>query len=925
MFRFFDSLLFAFERLWQHRILVLWALVGLVAATTLALSLPLYVDAVNTNLLAARLHQPPYSFRFRYLGSWSGNIKQSDVTSVTNAVDDGFVKKMALPVEQTVNFVRGGAWSIRLGTNKNLGAFSIGSLQGAENQMQITAGQWPPKPVKDGDPVPVLLPEGMLLKMGVNVGDDLTVTPNGGAKPFKMHVAALWKPVNANDPAWVFAPKYFDEVMLIQQDDLWKVMQGIDKPIEEGTWFLIFNGQNVKTSDVQGILARAIDGKRDVVSVFSGVRMESKDAQVIDDLTAFSAEVNVLTQQLIIMILPVAGLVLYFVSLVAGLLVSRQQQQDVTLRSRGMSRQAILNVHILMWLILAGTGLGIGLLAAPYVVRLVGQTTSFLRFDNLNAPLAVVFTPQAIAAGAVTSLLAASSGLFMAWRATRQTITSFSQQAARASRAWWQRLNLDILLLIPAGYVFYTLKSRGGLASQADNPFADPLVFVGPTLFSLGATLLFLRIWPFVLRIASGIVAQGRGISTLMALRELTRSIGRYRGALLMMCFTLSLTGFTASMASTLDRSLDDTINYRIGADAVLVTAADTNGSASTDASGNSIQTVTGFNTLPATDLLSIKGVTQVSRVGQYPAQIILAGQRPDGYVLGIDRAAMPAIAKFRLDYASEPIADLLNKLALNRTGVILNRAAADKYRLKVGQQITYQVSALSQWYQAKVTIVGLIDYFPTQDPNSGKFFMLTNIDPLWEIVGTQLPHDIWLSLALGADSAAVEKQVQELGFPVVEWKDPQVALYEAKIAPARRGVLGFLSVGFIASIVLTLVGNIIQSAASFRAQAVQLGALRAMGLGSLAVGAYLIMSQGLFVAGGILGGTSIGAMTTLLYLPLLDFGGGLPPYLVRVAWGDIFLVYAIFAGVLAFVTLFTTMILGRERLFTVVKLGESA
>ena len=59
--------------------------------------------------------------------------------------------------------------------------------------------------------------------------------------------------------------------------------------------------------------------------------------------------------------------------------------------------------------------------------------------------------------------------------------------------------------------------------------------------------------------------------------------------------------------------------------------------------------------------------------------------------------------------------------------------------------------------------------------------------------------------------------------------------------------------------------------------------------------------------------------------MALLDFGGGLPPYLVRVAWNDIFTVYGIFAGVLISVTLVTTFMMSRERLFTLVKLGEAA
>src|SRR5262249_40660336 len=367
------------------------------------------------------------------------------------------------------------------------------------------------------------------------------------------------------------------------------------------------------------------------------------------------------------------------------MLVSRQQAEDVTLRSRGMSRRGVLAVHFLMWLILASAAFGIGFFAAPYVVRLVGQTTSFLRFDNTDSPLIVTYTAQAMAAGIITALLAASSGLFMAWRTTQQTITSFKQSSARAASAWWQRIYLDVLLLIPAYYVLYTLSKQGGLVSSAEDPFSNPLSFLGPTLFALGNTLLFLRLWPFLLHIGAQITSYGRGISILMALRELTRSIGRYRGGLLMMCFTLSLTGFTASMASTLDRSLVDSINYKIGADAVLITAADaqTQEGAADATTGQQTQSVTGFNTLPAQDLLSVPGVATVSRVGRYTAQLLLPSQRLDGVALGVDRDTIAAIARFRGDYADQPIADLMNKLAGKREGVLINKQAAAKYNLK--------------------------------------------------------------------------------------------------------------------------------------------------------------------------------------------------------------------------------------------------
>jgi putative ABC transport system permease protein len=920
MYRLIDPVLFALERLWQHRALVFWTLVGLSAATTLALSLSLYVDAVNTDLLTAKLSNPPYAFRFRYLGSWEGTITPADVDRTTSAVNGTFARTIGLPAAETVRYVSGGNWNAtRQGDVPTaFGTYTLGTLEGADSQIQITEGQWPPDNYS-GDAIPVLMSEKLLYQTGLEVGDVLTMTKPGAPKPLTLKIVALWTPVDANDPAWILTPKFFDNVLLMRSSDLWNALDGIAKPVEEVDWQIIFDGSGLRTSDVSGLLSRIVSGRRAVAASLPGIRV---DVSPEDGLRAFSSDVRRLTQQLVIVVMPVAGLILYFVTMLAGMLVGRQQQEDVTLSSRGMSRRKLVGLHALMWLILAGAALGIGIVVSPFVVQLIGRTSSFLRFDYASAPLDIVFTRQAILAGALTGLLAASSGLFMAWRTTGQSINTYKRAQARSGKAWWQRIYLDLMMLVPAGYIFYSLQAQGGLDAGAQDPFSNPLVFLAPTLFSLGFTLLFLRIYPFILNQVSRVVGVTSNVSLLMALRELTRSIGRYRGTLLMTCFTLSLIGFTASMASTLDRSLTDVVDYQVGAQRVLVVASEAQTTEGTSSSTGTTLTVTGYNTLPASSLLEIPDVYAVSRVGRYQAQIVLQSQRIQGTALGVDRAAMAAIAYFRQDYGPKPLADLMNELAGNRTGVLLDAKAAETYQLQVGQDITLQISALNTWYETTVPIVGLIDYFPTLDPREG-FFVITNIDPIFELVGTELPHNIWLRLKPGANGDAVLQQVKALGFPVLDWLDPSVLIANAKADPTRRGVLGFLSVGFVSAILLTLVGSVIQSTASFRTQAVQLGSLRAMGLGRGAVAVYLLFAQGIAALGGISGGTAIGMATTLLFLPLLDFSGGLPPYLVRVAWGDITLVYSVFAGVLFGVTVLTTAFLGREQASTMVKLGD--
>src|SRR5690606_29172697 len=151
-------------------------------------------------------------------------------------------------------------------------------------------------------------------------------------------------------------------------------------------------------------------------------------------------------------------------------------------------------------------------------------------------------------------------------------------------------------------------------------------------------------------------------------------------------------------------------------------------------------------------------------------------------------------------------------------------------------QEITLQFQALEEWHEITVPIVGMVDYFPTLDPRNEPF-VIANIDPLFEAVGTQLPHNFWVSYDGEVDLATIQQQVRDLGYPVLRWQDPATELEAARAQPARRGVLGFLSIGFVAAIALTLVMAVIQTTASFRAQAVQIGALRAMGLGGGAVG----------------------------------------------------------------------------------------
>ena len=81
--------------------------------------------------------------------------------------------------------------------------------------------------------------------------------------------------------------------------------------------------------------------------------------------------------------------------------------------------------------------------------------------------------------------------VFPSLGASQHTIVTYKREQARTIRApWWQRAWLDVLLLIPAVYGTYLLRSRAASPCPArtdGSPFSNPLLFLIPALGALCA------------------------------------------------------------------------------------------------------------------------------------------------------------------------------------------------------------------------------------------------------------------------------------------------------------------------------------------------------------------------------------------------------------------------------------------------------
>ncbi len=973
-------LAYVLKRLWSHRSLALCLWIGLAAAVALAVAVPLYSDGVNYNLLnqalaagssasfsaaepeASSSGRAPFTFIFHYVGSWHEPIAIKTYQPVDDFMRQSLAKVIGLPgaaapdgyvSTDNLQFYPDIA---KINKNKRLDLVKLAVVYDLADHIQLVDGQFPATVTAadagaDGPPLEALASLKLANDLGLEVGKVYLVykAASGEIPALRLRVklTGFWTPRDLADPFWFYPAEALDKKLLIPEETFFKGplagSTSLPAPINETAWSFTFDGNAVYSEDVPGLLARISQAQTKINALLPNTDLETSPVQA---LRSYRRESTSLTGLMFVFSAPVLGLALYFLGLVAAMLVRRQRSEIAILRSRGASRLWIAGVYLLEWGLLGALALAGGLAVGERAALLVGQTQSFLDFSRPTV-LPLRITPTVLASGAAAIGLALLFSVLPAWQSSRDTIISYKRERARSRRApFWQRFYLDFLLLLPTLYGLYTLRMQGklrlfGQTLGSTNPFENPLLFLLPAIFIVSLSLILLRFLPRILSALAWFFAQFSGVVPIMALRQLSRSTGDHLGPLALMIVTLSLAGFISSMAQTLDAYLADSAYYQAGADLNLAEGGEYTGERPTDPnqpttpgrpstnqppeSSNEGPAV--WNFLPVTDHLALPGVQAAARVGRYPAELSAGGRVAGGRLMGIDRTEFPFVAFFRDDFAGEPLVAVANRLAFDPSAILVDRATWERFSLNAGDtvQLSFTPSAGAS-FEAAFKVAGLLDYFPTLYPEDGPFF-IANLEYLFEAAGGMQPYDVWLRTTPTADAAAIVTGINSLGVAVLNVQDARAALAEAYAAPNRQGMLGLLSVGFLAASILTVIGFFLYSLFSFQERFIQLGVLRAVGLTGIQMAIALALEQIFLIFTGLSAGTAIAVLTATLFIPYLPVSmgshPGVPPYLVQIAWGDITRVYLVFGAMLLVGLSATLVSLSRMKIFQAVKLGE--
>jgi putative ABC transport system permease protein len=958
LLNFWGLLKVAGQRMRSYLGLVLALVAGFIVAVAIVVSIPLYADAVGYRILRAELQpdeegrqRPPFAYLFSRSAANGNRIQIDQYQKADEYLSKRAAGDLGLPVNVQVRYVTSDKLQLlptsgSVAGGQELTYVGVAFASELESKVEMVEGAFPrPAESKDG-PVEVMVYQALADEIGVQVGEEyLVLERTDSPTPVRLpvRIAGVWTARDANDPYWFIRPQSLEDVLFVAEQSFNdRMMAQGNRTIYQALWYMVMDGSQVRSRHVPGLIGR------------TSLILRRASAQLPDltlSLSPREALERQLTQSRLLVIslvsfsIPILGLIAYFVIMIAGMVVQRQQQEIAVLRGRGASRMEILGIYLLEGIGLGLIALVIGVLLGRYGALLMSRTRSFLQFAP-RQDVNVVLTPESVRGGLWVIGLGLVASLIPALGAAGHTIISYKQERARSiGRPWWQRAYLDLLLLIPAYYGYTMLRDQGtislpGREQLAGDPFANPLLFLTPALWLLALALLSARVFPLLMGLISNIISRLRGVSGLLALRYLTRTPRAYTGPVLLLILTLSLATFTASMAKTLDKHLTDQVYYDVGADVRLADLGQSledggpqGGQPQAEPAPEATSADENLNEpkwlfLPVTEYLRIPGVINASRVSRGTTEAQVSDNRQRGTVIGIDRLDFPLVAHWRDDYASQSLGALMNGLGANPNGILLSSGYMRELGLGTNDKVTLQLIDYGEARAVSFVVVGALSYFPTVYPEDGPFFV-ANLDYLFETQGGEFPYEVWLDVEPGTTREQVELGVATLGLRGIISDEAQPTLITAEERPERQGLYGLLSVGFLAAALLTGLGFLFYSIVSFQRRFIELGMLRAIGLSTRQMAVLLLYEQTLIIGIGIVAGTVLGIGVSRYFIPFLQVRGGAhpltPPFVVLIAWDQIRLIYTIFAVLLGVALSMVAVLLLRMKIFQAVKLGEAA
>ena len=455
-----------------------------------------------------------------------------------------------------------------------------------DNKGSLVEGRWPELPADPGYDDATGDTEGVVIEvavdaaglqfLGIGLGEGFQVIPATGGEgqpPTNVVVVGIIEPVDLDDEYWFRRSK-----LLTYHDDDWTLVplfadeEAIRQQIgrrypgiyTSTAWFLQVDRLGVRAKRVDELQQSLRQVRRDVSNHLPNGSTSTGLARILD---AYEERLLLARIPLFLMVFLVTGILAYYLTITAGMVIRARSAEIAMLKSRGATTFQIGILTLVEGLLLAGPALVVGVLLSPLLARALGG----LVFDAAWTGAPVSLSWQAFGMGAAGALLAVVVLSLATLAAAGKGIVEFRQQGARPPRTpFIHRYYLDLLALVVIAFLWWQISNRGTVLTRSlggRDLEIDFALLLGPALGLVALGLLVMRVFPLAAGLSSRIVGPVGPGWLVQGLRRVARDpiAPGSLVALLMLATALGVVG--SAFSATLSRSQDDRIRYEVGSD----------------------------------------------------------------------------------------------------------------------------------------------------------------------------------------------------------------------------------------------------------------------------------------------------------------------------------------------------------------------
>jgi hypothetical protein len=257
---------------------------------------------------------------------------------------------------------------------------------------------------------------------------------------------------------------------------------------------------------------------------------------------------------------------------------------------------------------------------------------------------------------------------------------------------------------------------------------------------------------------------------------------------------------------------------------------------------------------------------------------------------------------------------------------VIVTRELTEIARVDAGDHLILE---LAQGRTERALVVGVLNRFPTGAPDQplivGDLPTVSIITATLDGAATE-PNDWWLRVS-GGSHAALATAVRSKPFSSPSVLDLDERTHSLLADPLALGVIGALTLGFVAAALFAAIGFAVSAAVSTRERLTEFAVLRALGLSPPQLAGLLAAEHLLLVAVSLIAGTALGLLLGWLVLPFATMrrepGPVVPPPQITVPWDSIAMLLEVVLVVLVVTVAGLVVVLRRIGLGSALRLGE--